>query len=130
MCCMKSILLVTVLLATGSAWAADEVADRASIEKVVASLNAFTADFDSRVELAQAMKADPKPTVLISKEPWGEATISIAGIGMTSALVTNHVRLVTPDVAIVDAMGKVPVLVVLRKEGADWKIASLRILAP
>ena len=36
-----------------------------------------------------------------------------------------------PRVAIVDASStKAPLLMVLKKEGTDWKIASLRMLAP
>jgi hypothetical protein len=53
--------------------------------------------------------------------------------------VIQSIRLLTPDVALIDAVNErggagavrhSPVLLVLRKEGDVWKIASLRVLAP
>jgi hypothetical protein len=49
--------------------------------------------------------------------------------GMHLPLTIRKIRFVTDDVAVVDAAGKAPVLIVMRKVGTDWKIASLRILA-
>ena len=140
---MKAIILA-MFLCGGGAWAADEVAERAAIEKTIAALsvwpvraNLFTADFDGRAELArltqssQIVPGDAKPSVEISKEPWGEATISLPGtiVGRSPAIVTRKVRLLSADVAMVDAVAKGPVLIVLKREGTEWKIASLRILA-
>ncbi len=80
---MKPIMIAMVLFA-GGIWAADAVADRAAIEKTVAALNTwpapanlFTADFDGRAELfrlsqnPQVVAGEGKPTIEISKEPWG-----------------------------------------------------------
>jgi hypothetical protein len=66
-------------------------------------------------------------TLVISKEPMGEA-IWLPG-KMNMPLTIRRIRFVTGDVAMVDALGKAPVLIVMRKVGTDWKIASLRILA-
>jgi hypothetical protein len=123
----------------------DEVADRAAIEKTVAGLNVlpvredlFTADFDGRGELLRLQSVTTQTTpdnrpgeVIISKEVWGEATISLPGsvVGMRAAIVVKKIRFLTADVAMVDAVGRHPVLLVLKRDGSNWKIASLRILA-
>jgi hypothetical protein len=61
-----------------------------------------------------------------------------AGSAPASRFVIQSVRLITPDVALVDAVhnrefGGVSrrslVLLVLRREGDVWKIASLRVMA-
>jgi hypothetical protein len=149
---MKSIVLAFVFCA-GGVWGADEVADREAIQKTVAQLGVlpqradlFTADFDGRAELAglrgvtcppevkgplcSAMglpmpAGDTAYEVVISKEPWGEATISRS----RTVMVVKNIRFLTPEVAMVDAVGKTPLLILLKKEGTDWKIASLRMLA-
>ena len=41
----------------------------------------------------------------------------------------TRIRFLTPEVAMVDAVAKDPLLIVMKKVGTDWKIASLRILA-
>jgi hypothetical protein len=122
-------IMIALFLCAGGAWAADEVADRAAIEKAVATLGAFTADFDGRAELARMAQSDPNPSVVISKEPWGEATVSIPGVQIMAAIATKKIRFLTAEWAMVDAQGKAPLLFILKKEGTDWKIASLRILA-
>jgi hypothetical protein len=66
-------------------------------------------------------------TVLISKEPMGEAIWLPEG--MAQKLTIKKIRFLTPEVALVDTIGKAPVLVVMKKVGTDWKIASLRVLA-
>jgi len=53
--------------------------------------------------------------------------------------VIHSIRFVTPDAAIVDAANtqygstilvwRIPVLLVMKKTGTDWRIASLRVLA-
>jgi hypothetical protein len=128
---MKSMFLAAVLLAPGI-WAADEVADRAGIELTIRALNLnptrpglFTSDFDS-AELERFRKGAPGE-IIISKEPMGEAIWLPAGMHLP--LTIRKIRFVTDDVAVVDAAGKAPVLIVMRKVGTDWKIASLRILA-
>ncbi len=132
-------MLATALL-SGPIWA-DDAADRASIEKTVAALNEvpiraaiFTADFDGRAELQRLLETpkdasgEAKPSVIISKQPWGEATIVLPGMAPHAPVVVKKIRLVSPDVGMADATGNVPALIVQRKEGTDWKIASLRIL--
>jgi hypothetical protein len=140
---MKSIMLA--VLFAGGVWAADEAADRAAIEKTIGALSVapiredlFAVDFDGRAELARLaetprmVETDEKPTVVISKEPWGEATIVMQGMTVRAmpVIVVNKIRFLAADVAMVDAVGRGPLLFVLKKFRTDWKIASLRILAP
>lgn len=125
---MKSIALALIFCAS---WiqAADEASDREAIKKTVVQLRVFTADFDSDAELARIRVqplADRPGEVIISSEPWGEATISVPGV---SFIAIKKIRIVTPEIALVDAQAKFPVLIVLRKEAEIWKIASIRILA-
>ena len=166
-------LLWLPLLFGACAWA-DEAADRAAIGRAIGALNEFpqradlfTADADGRSVLEQLSKGerlvyqmrpragDPvpssssdHPTVTISHEPWGEATINFPGIGPLTAsvemlnphMVSSAIRFITPDVALADGVcthkddstttQTTPVLFVMKKEGDDWKIASLRVLAP
>jgi hypothetical protein len=142
---MKSIILAAVLFA-GGLWAADEVADRAAIENTIRLFNLspsraglFTDDFD-RSELAGFPTAPAAGTgsipvtvdgvpgeVVISKEPMGEA-IWLPKTGLHGLSVLK-IRFLTPEVAMADAAGNGPVLILLKKVGTDWKIASLRRLA-
>jgi hypothetical protein len=154
------------------AWAADEAADRAAIEKVIATLNSspgspglFTEDFsdygvlislgvyrDSPSVTIPVMAPDGgRPTIhvavgaismCVSHEPMGElgpcGEIDRSASAPASRFVIQSVRLITPDVALVDAVNsresaglsqRSPVLLVLRREGDLWKIASLRVIA-
>jgi hypothetical protein len=77
----------------------------------------------------------------VSHEPWGELEPCgtgnwPAGTAVSSHFVIQSIRLLTPDVALVDAvsrefagLSRTPVLMVLHKEGGVWKIASLRVVA-
>jgi hypothetical protein len=143
---MKSIIIASVLFA-GGVWAADEVADRAAIESTIRAFSLMpgragllTSDFDQE-ELARYGKTpaaeggaipiviDGVPgTVVISKEPMGEADWFPAGVS-ASIFTIRRIRFLTPEVAMVDAVGKGPMLIVMKKVGTDWKIASLRRLA-
>ena len=151
---MRPILTLSILLASG-AWA-DQLDDRAAIEKVISTLNtsavsrsAFTVDFRT-TELMQLWAASPLWTigpgsVIISHEPWGEAQWVPAAVLPPQAhfrLVIRSVRFITPDVALVDAVTgppiaapapdnsvpppRVPVLLVMKRELTDWRIASVR----
>jgi hypothetical protein len=167
---MKALFCLTLLFAAG-AWA-DESADRAAINRAIAQLNQFpvpsalfTADSDAPAELqklwevrrpvyrirlwpldAAPSPAADHPTVTISHEPWGEASISFPGVRalppmeMTNPrIVSRSVRFVTPDVALADGARvydagdnspqTTPLVFVMKKEGDEWKIASLRVLA-
>ena len=125
-------LLATALLCA-LAWG-DEHADRTAIEHVVNSLSTakpvsalFTADADS--ELDRLTAADQRMAEA-AKEPWSEMTAPV--------LLIQSIRFVTADVAVVNAVNtqfgsmtltrRVQVLFVMKKEGAEWKIASLRVL--
>jgi hypothetical protein len=141
---MKSIVILVVLFA-GAVWAADEVADRASIENTIQVFNAapsrgglFTSDFDD-AELVRygkstvpgsgaiPVKIEGVPgEVVISKEPMGEAIWLPEG--KHAPMAVKKIRFLTAEVAMVDAAGRRPVLIVLKKVGTDWKIASLRVL--
>jgi len=121
---------------------ADAAADRIAIGQTTAGLNEqprpaalFTADSDAPAELARLLKApaDP-PTVTISHEPFGEATINFPAVTPPRFSV-RAIRFVTPDVALADGGGAysdtqtVPVLFIMKREDGVWKIASLRRLA-
>jgi hypothetical protein len=93
------------------------------------------------------------PTVTISHEPWGEATIDfpcteylIKALRARTLEILNPrigsrtIRFLTPDVALVDGAWTYKddgattrttlLLFVMKKERGNWKIASIRVLAP
>jgi len=129
---VRALLCIPLLLAA-HAWA-DPAADRAAIERVIGALNSgqsrpslFTADADNDLDRLASLN---RRLSQASKEPWSEAT--------TPKIVIQSTRFVTPEVALVDAANtqygsvilaqRIPVLLVMRKDGADWRIASLRVL--
>jgi len=75
--------------------------------------------------------AGDRPTVTISHQPWGEATIQLSG--------HPSITFITPEVALAEGacayegqQGKqetMPLLFVMKKDGDDWKIAAIRVLA-
>jgi hypothetical protein len=86
------------------------------------------------------------PTVTISHEVWGEAAINFPGVDsitfeemVNPRIVSGAMRFITPDVALANgacryngdsaATQSTPLLFVMKREGGDWKIASLRVLA-
>ena len=142
---------------------ADEVTDRDAIRGVIATLNdatlndspsaAFAANSDAASELARLRQLHPadfrliappedssvqtsNPTVVISKDPWGEARIDFSTV---SARVNRSITFVEPDVALAEGayayrdtsamLQTTPLLFVMRREGDGWKIAALRALA-
>jgi hypothetical protein len=140
------VLLCLALLAASSARAGD-AGDEAAIRRVIAALNqvpppagAFTADSDAP-RMLERLRNRPttyrhRPTVVISHDPWGEANIVLPPLVILAnpGIAPRAVRLITPDVAIVDAVcaytvETIPLLFVMKKEGDDWKIDSARILA-
>jgi hypothetical protein len=166
---VKAILCLPILLAPYAS--ADEAADRVAIDRAVAALNelpqradVFTDDASS--ELKRLPNVKPRafrvpgpqddrvslprtdgPTVTISHEIWGEATINIPGVAslpvfeiLNPRIVNGAIRFITPEVALTDGIWKyedengmtqtIPILFVMKKEGSNWKIASLRVLAP
>jgi hypothetical protein len=153
---MKTALLVPFLL-VAPAWA-DETADRASIARTIAALNdpgqragVFAKGANPVTELFRLLTFDSRPTVVISHElprftvvishePWGEATIEPAPSGFAPAvpqIESGPIQFLNPDVALVEGTARpadrilsTPVLFVMLREGPDWKIGSLRVLKP
>ncbi len=134
---MKTILCGFLLLGS-SVIAADEAVERASIATTISWLNGsaldpdlFTADFPDSVELTRGVQGNFGGRVVISKEPWGEATwFPPLTAPRTLRFVIQSVRFVTPDVALVDGIDRQnesrPVLFVMKKEGIAWRIAGFR----
>jgi hypothetical protein len=153
-------LLCLSLLAASSVWAADAGADRAgadraAIEKIIATLNSspgtpglFTDDFTDNEALIRlgvyrnAVKSNA--IACVSPEVWGEMgcrAIPSSSIPAQTAghLATHSVKMITIDVALADVdydralaggPGHSQGLLVLRRDGASWKIASVRVIAP
>jgi hypothetical protein len=144
------------------AWA-DETTDRAAIETTIAALsslptlsNLFTADFANADELQRFLREaesakvpvptdgvtvkSPMGTLVISKEPMGEATLYPIPLFAvpTTHFVTRSVTFISSDTSVVVAVHEpqlaptpsqsIPVLLVLRHEGSDWRVASFRVL--
>jgi hypothetical protein len=99
--------IVCAALLSASYASAGEETDRASIERVIAALN-------------------DHPSVTISHEPLGEATINLTSPGILIATI----RFITQDVALADGTAQTtPLLFVMKREGANWKIESAYVLA-
>jgi len=146
------------LLAAG-AWA-DEAADRTAIVRTVTALNdpaqradVFAKGTNAAAELLRLGNAFPirapaagepplgsksGPTVEISHEPWGEATIWPAAWGMALAIPrveSGPIQFLNPEVALVEGTGQaagriqsIRILFVMLREGGEWKIGAIRIL--
>ena len=167
---MKPVFLVAFLVAA-SAWA-DETANRASIGRAIAALNdpaqraaVFAKGVDSEEEFRRLLNTLPvpfrttydavsppspgRPVVVISHDPWGEATIAVGPLPKAEPVrltfESGPIRFLTPDVAVVEGAVHavanppnsavsprphitLPVFCVMLREGADWKIGSLRLL--
>ena len=157
---LAAALCVPLFFATHAS--AEEAADRVAINRAIGALNEstndpsqpaalFTADGDAASELALLRRTNPpfriaepseRPapglTVVISKEPWGEARIGFPAIEPPA--VRPFITFVTPDVALAEGAFSylngtptaqpTPLLFVMKREGGGWKIASLRVMAP
>jgi len=155
---MKALLCALLLFAPNAF--ADEAAERIAIGRAITTLNGpsqhsalFTGDGRAYSEFERLRRAnrpafrivgpaaDPvsmartdHPTVTISREPWGEATINLPGRESRPSI-----AFVTLDVALAEGActyeddhatwQTTPLLFVMKKEGDDWKIASIRVLA-
>lgn len=85
-------------------------------------------------------RAAARPTIQISHEPWGEAIIVLPWVRfevVNPRIVAEAVRFATGDVAMVDGASiydgangreRRQLFLVLRKSGADWKIATIRVV--
>lgn len=123
---MKTSLWLVLL--SGAAWA-DESADRTAISRAVAALNEFP------------LSSSDRATVIVSREPWGEAVIQLPGAGsiLNLRIVSRHIHFITADVALADCdfasedgsttLQTRPILLVMKKQEGDWKIAAIRRLA-
>jgi hypothetical protein len=137
---VRALLCLPLLIATSLR--ADEAKDRASIQKVIAALNEpaqraalFTrdatsdVDFDQLIDLHRPDRFTPIRPIGIN-EPWTEFTLP--------RVVSGTIRFVTADVATVDAAStitgavtlapSVPLLFVMKRESANWKVSSVRVL--
>jgi hypothetical protein len=128
-------VLCLAILAT-AALRADEAADRAAIEATVSALNTtpapssiFTADFPNAAELQRFREeAVPVVTVLISREPMGEATWYASG-PMARRFITKSITFTAPTTAVVVAgFEQHTVLFIVKNTGTNWRIASFRPL--
>jgi hypothetical protein len=135
---MKALFCLPLLLAAGAF--ADDATDRASIATTISWVNAsyldpslFTADFPDSAELLRGVQGNFGGTVVISKEPWGEATWFPVPVSRGPRFVIQSVRFVTPEVVVVDGIdqrnGGASVLFVMRKDGIAWRIASFKRIA-
>ena len=134
---MKLILCISLLFSV-SLWA-DEAADRVAIGQVIGALNephrgaqakrpstlltsdADPAELDRLSDLQRRMRQ-------ISDGPWSEVT--------APRITAKCIRFVTPDVGLVETViaqygsisgSREPLLFVMRRQGTEWRIASLRL---
>ena len=144
---MKAALCLPLIFAA-CAWA-DEAADRAAITRAIDTLNqqpqslaeitdSQTAANELEMSAVGAMwvHGPASPSVTISHEPWGEAQMDWPGLQLRRVrMVAGAMRFITPEVALVDGYwarddgARRPILLVMRKVGDAWKIASVRTLA-
>ncbi len=123
---MKRILCLSILIAT-YAWA-DEAAERGAIEQHIAAFNNHS---KSVADLFTADAPESERAVLSAhEEPLSEVT--------PPKVLTLSVRFITPEVALVECVAteygslilgrSTPMLLVMKKGEAQWRIASLRVL--
>jgi hypothetical protein len=160
---VKAISLVSLTLVPFVV--AQDASDNIAIGRTIQALNEspirlslFASDTNAAAELARLPKGVVKfripdaigssqPTLTISKEPWGEATINFPGfpavfelptIEINSRILSGAIRFITPDVALAegtltikgdgDETRTTPLLFVMKKEHDQWKIASIRVV--
>jgi hypothetical protein len=138
---MKLLVCVATLLFASSALAdsalADSDADRTAIQSVIATLNGhtapastlFTTDGADSAELGRLANLDRMLSP--SEEPLSEVT--------PPKITVRSIRFITPDVALADGISSqygsvivtksVSVLLVMKREGSNWRIASFRTIA-
>jgi len=140
-------LIPCIPLLFAAAATADDAADRAAIGRTIAALSEtpqraalFSQGADAARELERLGRVGTPdlPTVTISHEPWGEATIDFLCLQrIVTRLGSGAIRFITSDVALADGVwtygedGKThtaPLLFVMKKEAGNWKIVSIRIL--
>jgi hypothetical protein len=123
---VKLILCFSILIAS-RAWA-DEGTDRQAIEQVIAAFNNHS---KPPSDLFTADTPDSERIILSADErPLSEVT--------PSKLILRSVRFITSRVALVECANtqygsvimarNTPVLLVMKKDKAQWRIASLRVV--
>lgn len=151
-------LLPFLLLGSFCAGAA-EADERAAIGRAVAALNertwrsaTFTSDPLALAEFQKLLEGKKveyhirpgmgRPTLLISHDrPWGEAEIRVPAPSIelkNPRVVSGLVTFISEDVAVVDASlvertgdtrQSTPLVFVVKKEGDEWRIMALRVVA-
>ena len=116
---------------------ADEASDRAAIERVIVELNEFRPSEALPTPARLFSAGADLPTELASlagaaAHPWSEVT--------PPHFASRRMQFVTPDVALVDAVNTqfgtqilkrvTGVVMVMKREGDNWRIAALRWLMP
>jgi len=136
---MKVLLCFPLFFAVGL-WA-DETQDRAVINRVIVAVNdpmqrpgLFTQGADSGLDFSRLIDLHVRrpscPGVVIGiNETWTEMSVP--------QVVSGNIRFITPDVAMVDRASTihgavslieiVPILFVMKREGAGWRIDAVRV---
>ena len=138
---MRAVFCFPLFFAVGL-WA-DEAQDRAAIHNVIVAINnpakragLFTRDADCGVDFDRLLdlhkRVWPLGEGIGIDETWTELT--------APRVVSGVIRFITPDVAIVDGAstivgavtlaGRVPLLFVMKREGTEWRISVVRVVAP
>jgi hypothetical protein len=123
---MRPILCLSILAAT-CAWA-DDATDREAIERLIAAVNNHSKPL---TELFTADAPESEQSILLpQEEPLSEVTSPL--------ITTRSIRFITPQVALVESTNtqygsvivvrSAPMLLVVKKDGAQWRIACVRAL--
>src|SRR5689334_11176522 len=146
---MRRVILLAIMAAAPAL--ADQNDDRLAVMRAILALNyvpppqsIFTPDASVDPRLDQLWKGRPirtrviaprpgeRPTVQISHEPWGEATIGLPHVRFeitNPRIVTDAVDFITADLAVVDAASvyhsnsgreEVRLLLIVSRRGGEW----------
>ena len=135
---MKTIVCLALLF--GAVVWADEAIDRAAIDKVIVGLNdaghraeLFTKGADCKVDFDRLVELHRKPGGMVGMdETWTQMTVPV--------VVSGKIRFVKGDVAMVEGASvvegavtmarRVPLLLVMKKEGGKWRVDAARVMKP
>jgi len=138
--CGVRLILCFSLFCAARLWA-DEAQERAAIDKAIAAVNdpvqragRLAWDVDSGVDFDRLVDLHRKNSLSLGvvigmHEPWTELTVP--------SVVSGRIRFITADIAIVDGAStirgavtlapSVPLLFVMKKAGAGWRIVSVQV---
>jgi hypothetical protein len=132
---------ICALLLLAATCQADETADRAAIEHLIAALNTDTSAHHQGI--ADLFTTDPDNGLdrFLALEPWltqpPDKTWSEVAI---PRILAKPIRFVTPDVALIEAAStqygslilrrRTPLLFVTKRTASGWRIADFHALAP